>query len=176
MTADSTKSVSKRTSEPQAAVNSPGTPPSAQSSKVKRFVIESELSMKYIELLLGSESLSSTEIGRSVSYLCDAVRLGRHSGIPYSLLLESRVFEALIHAIVLIKELQLRVCTMKIGDIIRLFPLSELKLYYTKTVFPAERIYWLLEIVLPKAWHILEDCDSTVQSITKHLKEQIAHQ
>ncbi|KAI8869911.1 hypothetical protein GQ42DRAFT_163115, partial [Ramicandelaber brevisporus] len=168
MTADSTKSVSKHTSESQAAVNSTTMAISPQASEVNHWEIQSELSVKCIELLLGTEKLDPAEIRGSVSCLCDAVSRDRRNSISFSHLLKLRVFEAFAQAVVLSNCYGRSQWRTHLENIIRSFPPRELILYYTTTVFTMERRIWLCK-VLPAVWNVLNDGGSTVDTIIKAL-------
>ncbi|KAI8867044.1 hypothetical protein GQ42DRAFT_165077 [Ramicandelaber brevisporus] len=143
MLLEASKPASNHTDEAQAAANSPTTPPSTQSSEVTCWIVKNKNLATCIERLLGTETLDSTELKRSTKPLCAHIVGTNRNHIPFGLLVELRVFEALVHAAILCYEHVPRIQIEDHGAAIRLFPSSEVILHYTKTEFPMERRAWL---------------------------------
>ncbi|KAI8866179.1 hypothetical protein GQ42DRAFT_165666 [Ramicandelaber brevisporus] len=137
MTADSIK--------PQADVNSPTTPSSAQPSKVNHWEVQSSDTVKCINLLLGTEALDSKKIKHNVVRLYNAINNDRDEGIPFGQLLKSQIFEALVRAVILSGMHTPPVFIPELGEAILRFPLDVLKSYYSKPNISPERRAWLYD-------------------------------
>ncbi|KAI8865358.1 hypothetical protein GQ42DRAFT_166097 [Ramicandelaber brevisporus] len=140
---EASTSVSKHTGEAQAATNSPTASPEAQSPEATCWISTNNILAKHIKRLLGSELLSARDLQSSTIGLCRPIVNDNRRDIPVSLLLELRVFEALVRAAALCQTQEPQMHITGLVDAIRFFPLGELESYYTKTEFPMERRAWL---------------------------------